>query len=68
MEKKILIRYRNFFMKSIIVSLVLFGLFIAYDKVHAAQIKFSISYNANGGSGAPERQFKEKGMNFQDGR
>lgn len=64
MEKKILIRYRNFFMKSIIVSLVLFSLFIAYDKVHAAQIKFSISYNANGGSGAPERQFKEKGKSI----
>ncbi len=46
------------------VVLVLFSLFIAYDKVHAAQIKYSISYNANGGSGAPERQFKEKGKSI----
>lgn len=60
MEKKILIRDRNFFVKSIMVILVLFSLFIAYDKVHAAQVKYTISYNANGGSGAPERQFKEK--------
>ena len=61
MKEKRLICNRNSLMKVIMFLLVLLSLFFVYDKVNASQISYTISYNANGGTGAPAMQTKQKG-------